>query len=67
MAPFAMRVLDGSASIAEQGHYAQRLIAAGKRLQRRANETTGTVIDGEVLANGPLTLPAYTVEPRLER
>lgn len=28
MAPFAMRVMDGSASAAEQAHYAQRLIAA---------------------------------------
>jgi hypothetical protein len=67
MAPFAMRVIDGSASIAEQAHYAQRLIAAGKRLQRRANETTETVIDGELLVSGPLTLPAHTVEPRWER
>jgi hypothetical protein len=66
MAPFAMRVMDGSASIAEQAHYAQRLIAAGKRLQRRANETTGTVIEGEVLANGPLILSVHTVEPHWE-
>ena len=67
MAPFAMRVMDGSASSAEQTHYAQRLIAAGKRLQRRANETTGMVIDGEVLANGPLTLSASTTETHRER
>jgi hypothetical protein len=67
MAPFAMRVIDGGASIAEQVHYAQRLIAAGKRLQRRANETTGTVIDGEFLVRGPLILPAHTVEPQWER
>jgi hypothetical protein len=67
MAPFAMRIMDGSASIAEQVHYAERLIAAGRRLQRRANETTGTVVDGDVLVSGPLTLPAHTVEARLER
>lgn len=66
MAPFAMRVMDGSASIAEQTHYAQRLIAAGERLQRRANETTGMVIEGEVLVNGPLTLSAQTIEPYQE-
>lgn len=54
MAPFAMRVMDGSASAAEQSYYAQRLIAAGERLQRRVNETAGVVIEGEVLANGPL-------------
>lgn len=63
MAPLAMRIMDGSASIAEQAHYAQRLIAVGERLRQRADETAGMVIEGEVLANGPLTLPAYTVEP----
>jgi hypothetical protein len=67
MAPFAMRVMDGSATIAEQTHYAQRLITAGKRLQRRANETTGMVIEGEVLANGPLALSASTTETHQER
>jgi hypothetical protein len=66
MAPLAMRVMDDSASTAEQAHYAQRLIAAGERLRRRADEATGTVIEGEVLANGPLTLPAHTVEPYWE-
>ncbi len=29
-------------------------------------ETAGMIIEGEVLANGPLTLPAYTVEPHWE-
>ena len=62
MASLAMRMMDGSASTAEQAHYAQRLIAAGNRLQRRANETAGMVIEGEVFANGQLTLPAHTVE-----
>lgn len=62
MAPLAMRIMDGSVSAAEQAHYAQRMIAVGNRLQRRVNEMAGAVIDGEVLANGPLTLPAHTVE-----
>lgn len=62
MAPLAMRVMDGSASAAEQRQYAQRLIAAGERLRRRADETAGAVIEGEVLANGPLTLPAHTLK-----
>jgi hypothetical protein len=62
MAPLAMRIMEGSASSAEQAHYAQRLIAAGERLRRRADEMTGTVIEGEVLASGPLTLPAHPVE-----
>ena len=66
MAPLAMRIMDGSASIAEQTHYAQRLIAAGERLQRRADETAGTVIEGEVLASEPLTLSGHTVEPHWE-
>jgi hypothetical protein len=67
MAPLAMRVMDGSASIAEQAHYAGRLISAGKRLQRRADRMAGTVVEGEVLANGSLSLPPYTAEPHQER
>lgn len=66
MTPLAMRMMDGSASAAEQAHYAQRLIAAGERLRRRADEGIGTVIAGEVLANGLLTLPAHIVEPHWE-
>lgn len=62
MASLAMRMMEGSASTAEQVHYAQRLIAAGERLQRRANEGAGTVIESEVLDNGLLALPAHTVE-----
>ena len=60
MASLALRVMDGSASAGEQQHYAQRLIAAGERLQRRTVETG--VIEGEVLAEEPITLPAHTVE-----
>lgn len=62
MAPLAMRIMDGSASDAEQREYAQRLISAGERLRQRVDETAGVVVEGEVLANGPLTPPAHTVE-----
>jgi hypothetical protein len=66
MAPLAMRIMDDSAGTAEQAHYAQRLIAAGEWLQRRADDNSGAVIEGEVLANGPLNLPAHTVAPDWE-
>ena len=62
MTPLALRIMEGSASITEQQDYAQRLIAVGERLRRRANEPAEVVIDGEVLTNEPLTLPAHTVE-----
>lgn len=62
MAPLAMRMMGGTASTAEQKNYAQHLIAAGERLRRRADEMAGAVIAGEVLVNGPLTLPAQTVK-----
>jgi hypothetical protein len=58
--------MDGSAGSAEQAHYAQRLITAGEWLQRRADRLSGAVVEGEVLANGPLTLPVNTVEPYSE-
>lgn len=60
MASLALRVMDGSASAGEQQHYAQRLIAAGERLQQRTVETG--VIEGEVVAEEPITLPAHTLE-----
>jgi hypothetical protein len=63
MAPLALRIMEGTANADEQRNYAQRLIAAGEWLQRRADDNGGTVIEGEVLANGPLTLPAHTVAP----
>lgn len=66
MPPLALRIMDGSVGAAEQQNYAQRLINVGERLRQRANGTPRVVIDGEVLANGPLTLPAYTVEPYWE-
>jgi hypothetical protein len=66
MAPLAMRMMDDSASAAEQAHYAQRLIAAGARLQRRANGIGAVVIDGEVFDHESLSIPELTVEPRRE-
>lgn len=67
MVPLAMAVMEDSVGVAEQAHYGDRLIAAGKRLRRRANQMAGTIVEGEVLATGPLTLSAHTVEPRWER
>lgn len=49
--PWPLRIMEGSASAAEQTCYAQRLIAAGERLRRRANGPSGVVIEGEVLAD----------------
>ncbi|MGH3923677.1 MAG: hypothetical protein ACRDTT_12555 [Pseudonocardiaceae bacterium] len=61
MASLALRMMEGIASGAEQQHYAQRLIAAGRRLQRRG-EHTHLVIETEVLIGEPLALPPHTVE-----
>jgi len=67
MVSLAMRIMEHLASADEQAHYAQRLIAAGERLRRRANEMGGAVIESEVVhMNGPLTLPELTVEPYRE-
>lgn len=63
LAPLAMRMIDGSASVTEQQDYAQRLIAAGEWLQRRVNEPVEVIIDGEVITNGPVTLPELAAEP----
>jgi hypothetical protein len=62
MTPLAMRIMDGSASVAQQQDYALRLIAAGERLWRRVSEASGSVIEGEVLTNDLLALPGHTVE-----
>lgn len=62
MASLGLRVMEGSASAAEQSHYAQRLIAAGRRLQHRADGMDGAVIEGEVVAAVPVALPARTIE-----
>lgn len=67
MVALAMRILEHLASAEEQARYAQRLIAAGRRLQRRANGMGGAVIEGEVVpTNGPITTPELTTEPHRE-
>lgn len=66
MASLAMGIIAGSASAAEQTHYAQRLIAVGQRLQRRADDTPGAVIEGELAADRLIALPAHTVEVEWE-
>jgi hypothetical protein len=63
LAPLAMRMMEGSASIAEQRNYAQRLTAAGEWLGRRADGAGLAIIEGEVLTDERLTFPAQTVEP----
>lgn len=67
MAPLAMRIMDGSASTAELAHYADRLINAGNWLQRRADKTAESVIEGEVVAEGTPALAVYTAEPYREQ
>ena len=62
IAPLALRIMDNSASAAEQQHYAQRLIVAGERLQRRANEIGEAIIEGEVLVDERIAFPSHTVE-----
>jgi hypothetical protein len=64
LAPLAMRIMDSIASTAEQHNDAQRMTAAGERLQRRAERA---VVKGEVLAGGSLALPMNAVEPYCER
>ncbi len=54
MVSLALRIMDKSANVAEQQHYAQRLIAAGARLQRRTDGMQGAVIEGEIVT-GPTT------------
>ena len=66
MAPLALRVMEGSASAAEQQHYAQRLIAAGERLQRRADKAGEMVIDGEGEAGQLIALHEHAVAPDWE-
>lgn len=63
MAALAMRMIEGSASAAEQHDYAQRLISAGQRMRKRADDT-GAVVEGEVLRNESLALPPVTCGQR---
>ncbi|MGH3899707.1 MAG: hypothetical protein ACRDTA_15980 [Pseudonocardiaceae bacterium] len=67
MPPLAMRIMDGSTSAAEQAYYADKLITAGKRLRRRVDAMAEPIVEGEVVAEGPLAIPAYTVESYREQ
>ena len=58
LASLALRIMDGSASAAEQTDYAQRLTRAGERLQRRATRTNAAVIEGTVI----IPIPMHAVE-----
>jgi hypothetical protein len=62
MASLGLRIMEGSASVIEQQRYAQRLIAAGERLHRRATGMNRSVIDGEVLADKVITFPLPILE-----
>lgn len=53
----------GGARSGEQQTFDEGLIAVGERLGRRAEEVNRTVVEGEVLADTSLVLPANTVEP----
>jgi hypothetical protein len=58
LASLALRIMDGSASAAEQLDYAQRLIRAGEQLQQRATRMNGAVFEGSVI----IPIPLYAVE-----
>jgi len=62
MPELALRIMAGSASAGEQQHYGQRLIAVGRRLQQRAQAGGPVVVEGEVLTDQTVALPAQTVE-----
>ncbi|MGH3899806.1 MAG: hypothetical protein ACRDTA_16490 [Pseudonocardiaceae bacterium] len=64
--PVAMRVMDDSATAQEQRALGERLIAAGERLRRRADGVNHPVVEGEILVDASLALPAHTVEPDWE-
>lgn len=61
MPSLGLRVMEGSASAAEQRRYADRLIAAGERLKRRADGMGGAIIDSVVVAGESIALPSHTV------
>ncbi len=67
MASLCMRIMDGSASIAEQRDYADRLVAAGERLRRRGDGMNTAIVEGEVVVDRSLVLPVHTMEPPWSR
>ena len=62
MASLGLRIMEGNASVIEQQRYAQRLIAAGERLRRRAAGMNQSVIDGEILTDKVIAFPSHTAE-----
>jgi hypothetical protein len=63
MAALGLRIMEGSAAAAEQVHYAQRLIAAGERLNRRARTVDAAADDGSMTTGRSITLPENTMNP----
>lgn len=49
MPSLTLRIIEGGASAREQTHYAERLIAAGERLKRRAETKGQTLIEGSAV------------------
>lgn len=54
--PLAMELMEGSATAQEQRVFAQRLIAAGERLHRRADDSEFGIIDGDVATGNSAAL-----------
>ena len=57
-----LRIMEGSASPAEQRHYGEQLISAGQRLKRRADSTDDVIIDGDFHVEESSALPASTAQ-----
>lgn len=54
LAPLALRIMDGSAGAAEQLRYAQRLVAAGRRLEHRADAMWDGIVEGELVTDASI-------------
>jgi len=63
MPSLALRIMDGSASAWEQTYYAERLIAVGERLRRRAEAVSGTL--GEGVAIDETVIEGQVVEGQI--
>lgn len=57
VAPLAMCIMNGTASVAEQHNYAQCLIAAGEWLQRRADGLAARSLTVKFLTPANLPFP----------
>lgn len=54
LAPLALRIMDGSAGAAEQLRYAERLVAAGQRLEHRADARWDGTVEGELVTDASI-------------